>query len=362
MRASGCADAPVQSAVALWHRHDGRGGKGFWGFSGSSGAALLAAAAHLPPPATETAPTSPFPPTRAIPISSTWTPWPPTACWSPGKYRTIDWQSTPDRVNYGALYQKRVGGAAQGLRPPAAESPRRLRRFLRGQRLLAARLRLVHGAEGRARRPCLEPVGTGAAPPGPRRPGRRPHPLRRGHRLLAGGAVSLFHPMAGPEGLRQRPRHPHHRGPAHLCSRRQRGCVEHAGSLPAGRRPAAHRGGRLPAGRFFRHRPAVGQPAVRLGRHAPGTALPGGVRRIRVLCAAPTMCCASTTSAEFAGYYAIPYGQTDACGGRWRPGPGIDLFRAVEKSLGRLPILAEDLGFLTDDVRGTCCGQSGSPA
>ena len=53
----------------------------------------------------------------------------------------------------------------------------------------------------------------------------------------------------------------------------------------------------------------------------------------------------------FAGYYAIPFGSTDACNGRWRTGPGIALFRAVEQALGKLPIIAEDLGFLTPDVR-----------
>ncbi len=52
----------------------------------------------------------------------------------------------------------------------------------------------------------------------------------------------------------------------------------------------------------------------------------------------------------FAGYYAIPYGSADACGGRWRPGPGMKLFAAVEKALGRQPIIAEDLGFLSEDV------------
>ena len=52
----------------------------------------------------------------------------------------------------------------------------------------------------------------------------------------------------------------------------------------------------------------------------------------------------------FAGYYAIPFGSADACGGRWRTGPGIDLFRTIEKELGRQNIIAEDLGFLTQDV------------
>ena len=53
----------------------------------------------------------------------------------------------------------------------------------------------------------------------------------------------------------------------------------------------------------------------------------------------------------FDAYYAIPFGAADACNGRWRPGPGLELFQAVERALGRLPIIAEDLGFLTPSVR-----------
>ncbi len=53
----------------------------------------------------------------------------------------------------------------------------------------------------------------------------------------------------------------------------------------------------------------------------------------------------------FDEYYAIPYGAHDARDGVWKKGPGIDLFNAVEAKLGRLNIIAEDLGFLTDSVR-----------
>ena len=53
----------------------------------------------------------------------------------------------------------------------------------------------------------------------------------------------------------------------------------------------------------------------------------------------------------FQGYYAIPYGDTTAKNGRWRKGPGMDLFRTIEEKCGRQPIIAEDLGFLTQDVR-----------
>lgn len=52
----------------------------------------------------------------------------------------------------------------------------------------------------------------------------------------------------------------------------------------------------------------------------------------------------------FDSYYAIPYGASTACGGRWRPGPGIDFFKAVNKALGKKDIIAEDLGFLTPSV------------
>ncbi len=53
----------------------------------------------------------------------------------------------------------------------------------------------------------------------------------------------------------------------------------------------------------------------------------------------------------FEGYYAIPYGDETAEHGEWRKGPGMELFDAVKRELGdNLPIIAEDLGFLTDDV------------
>jgi 4-alpha-glucanotransferase len=52
----------------------------------------------------------------------------------------------------------------------------------------------------------------------------------------------------------------------------------------------------------------------------------------------------------FAGYWEIPSGSPTAETGRWVPGPGADFFAAVEKYLGGLPVLAEDLGVITPDV------------
>ncbi len=53
----------------------------------------------------------------------------------------------------------------------------------------------------------------------------------------------------------------------------------------------------------------------------------------------------------FVSYWAIPERNTTARGGRWRRGPGAELFRAVEHALGELPVLAEDLGVITPAVR-----------
>lgn len=52
----------------------------------------------------------------------------------------------------------------------------------------------------------------------------------------------------------------------------------------------------------------------------------------------------------FDSYYAIPFGDATAKNGEWRKGPGIELFEAIEEKLGRLNIIVEDLGFLTESV------------
>jgi 4-alpha-glucanotransferase len=52
----------------------------------------------------------------------------------------------------------------------------------------------------------------------------------------------------------------------------------------------------------------------------------------------------------FVSYWAIPARYTTAKRGRWRPGPGAELFEAVERELGDLPVIAEDLGHITPAV------------
>ena len=52
----------------------------------------------------------------------------------------------------------------------------------------------------------------------------------------------------------------------------------------------------------------------------------------------------------FEAYYTIPYGRKNARKGAWEKGPGIDFFKTIHEKLGKLDIIAEDLGFLTEGV------------
>ena len=53
----------------------------------------------------------------------------------------------------------------------------------------------------------------------------------------------------------------------------------------------------------------------------------------------------------FSAYWSVPATERTALGGGWVPGPGRALFDAARAELGALPILAEDLGDIDDDVR-----------
>jgi 4-alpha-glucanotransferase len=52
----------------------------------------------------------------------------------------------------------------------------------------------------------------------------------------------------------------------------------------------------------------------------------------------------------FAGFWQIPAHEKIAVFGRWVKAPGIDFFRTLLKKLGKIPIIAEDLGYITPDV------------
>jgi 4-alpha-glucanotransferase len=54
----------------------------------------------------------------------------------------------------------------------------------------------------------------------------------------------------------------------------------------------------------------------------------------------------------FESYWAVPAGERTARRGVWRKAPGAELFAAVRRALGEdLPIIAEDLGFITEEVK-----------
>jgi len=52
----------------------------------------------------------------------------------------------------------------------------------------------------------------------------------------------------------------------------------------------------------------------------------------------------------FEAYWEVPAMEKTAVRGRWVKGPGADLFNALKKALGALPIIAEDLGVITPEV------------
>lgn len=53
----------------------------------------------------------------------------------------------------------------------------------------------------------------------------------------------------------------------------------------------------------------------------------------------------------FESYWEVAFGAPNAIEGKWVPGPGMDFFQTLEKEMGKLPLIAEDLGIITDEVR-----------
>jgi 4-alpha-glucanotransferase len=52
----------------------------------------------------------------------------------------------------------------------------------------------------------------------------------------------------------------------------------------------------------------------------------------------------------FEAYWEIPAASPTAAEGRWVPGPGAEVFEALERALGPLPFVAENLGVITPEV------------
>jgi 4-alpha-glucanotransferase len=53
----------------------------------------------------------------------------------------------------------------------------------------------------------------------------------------------------------------------------------------------------------------------------------------------------------FAAFWEVKADETTAVVGRWRSGPGLPFFEKMRNRLGELPLIAEDLGVVTEDVR-----------
>jgi 4-alpha-glucanotransferase len=53
----------------------------------------------------------------------------------------------------------------------------------------------------------------------------------------------------------------------------------------------------------------------------------------------------------FEKYWSVPGGETTAVNGKWEKGPGAGLFNAIKAELGDVPIIAEDLGHITPEVK-----------
>ena len=52
----------------------------------------------------------------------------------------------------------------------------------------------------------------------------------------------------------------------------------------------------------------------------------------------------------FESYWAVPFGDPTAREGKWIQGPGMDFMNAIRKGLPQVEMIAEDLGFLTQEV------------
>ena len=63
----------------------------------------------------------------------------------------------------------------------------------------------------------------------------------------------------------------------------------------------------------------------------------------------------------FESYWSVPYGDDTARNGKWMPGPGMEFVNAMQTQLPHVKMIAEDLGFLTREVKNLlrCSGYPG---
>ena len=63
----------------------------------------------------------------------------------------------------------------------------------------------------------------------------------------------------------------------------------------------------------------------------------------------------------FEAFWSVPYGDETARNGHWVKGPGMGFVNALKKGLPQLDFIAEDLGFLTQEVLDLLGMHSGYP-
>ena len=146
--------------------------------------------------------------------------------------------------------------------------------------------------------------------------------------------------------------------PADLRGPRQRRLLGAARPLLLSTPTTNHRRGWRTARRPWAAGPALGQPALPLGPHGRGRLrLVDGPHQPRTHAG---RCVRIDHFRGFAGYFEIPASPdaTEAAGSK---GQDLALFTAIRQSLGDLPIVAEDLGIITDDVHALreACGFPG---
>ena len=214
---------------------------------------------------------------------------------------------------------------------------------------MAAGLVALRGVEGRASG-ALD-VLAGGAPPAPARGARRRAAgSGRGDRLPGVRAVPLLPAMDATQVRGEPPRDLHPRRRADLSSRttartcgRGRSC---SFSIPPGCRRRW---------RAFRPTPSARRASSGAIRSTAGTRWSGTASRWWIARLRQATSVADVARIDhfrgFAAGWSVPASETSAIAGRWIPGPGLKLFDAVRRALGDVPLVAEDLGVITDDVR-----------
>ena len=256
---------------------------------------------------------------------------PPASCFIRRPSRTGYSTSTRTDSSTGWPPPASAGGRCCPLGPPEGLTARRTCRRRRS----------------RARPSCSPPARPRAA----RRGGRVPRAERVLDRRLArhGGDARRPGPVrarvAGAPRVRGGTRRPHLRRHPDLRRARRRRPPRASRALPVGR------GRRRAARRLHEDRPALGQPAVRLAGDARTDGYRWWIERLRRMFDARRPDAASTTSAASSRTGRSRRGSKTAAEGRWRRGPGGDLFRAADGGArATCRVVAEDLGVITEPV------------